>query len=623
MTDLLGLGAAGVRAYQAALVVTGDNVANADSTGYVRRTVSLSARPGAAGTPTSRDFGGGAGVLAGPVGRATDGLKLTTARAAAGDHERFAARGDWLERLQTLVTSSDLDGRIAGAFDAGTDLAAAPTSVAARRIFLDRLDQAATSFAGLGDKLAGLSGDIDAALAAGAGELNDATAALARVNVELRRTASGSSAANGLLDSRDRLLADIAAQVRISVEEGPRGVVSVRLGSGAGAPMLVPAFGSAVPVAARQGPSGAELLLDPTHRAEAVRLPASGRLAGLLEAAGRVAEARAEIDALADRFAADLNAWHAGGVDAFGDPGGSLFATDTLEITGGRANAGDAGIDFNLADGATLAPDGYRLLREPGGWSLSRLDGSASVSGAGPLLLDGVTVRPGSGAADGDSWTFARVTGARGLALRPVAPERLALADPFLVDADPRNRGGASLVVTTDAAATAFPAAPPYRLLVTTAGTAEISDIASGTLLATAPLDGTPIAGAGFSIAVTGTPRPGDAFRILATGAGSSDNGNIRALADIRRDAGTGATFEAGLDASVARIASGVSETRRLIDTALAVKEDTAKAADAISGVDLDREAAELTRLQAAYRANAQVISAARALFDTLLQVAQ
>ncbi len=623
MTDLLGLGAAGVRAYQAALVVTGDNVANADSTGYVRRTVSLSARPGAAGTPTSRDFGGGAGVLAGPVGRATDGLKLTTARAAAGDHERFAARGDWLERLQTLVTSSDLDGRIAGAFDAGTDLAAAPTSVAARRIFLDRLDQAATSFAGLGDKLAGLSGDIDAALAAGAGELNDATAALARVNVELRRTASGSSAANGLLDSRDRLLADIAAQVRISVEEGPRGVVSVRLGSGAGAPMLVPAFGSAVPVAARQGPSGAELLLDPTHRAEAVRLPASGRLAGLLEAAGRVAEARSEIDALADRFAADLNAWHAGGVDALGDPGGSLFATDTLEITGGRANAGDAGIDFNLADGATLAPDGYRLLREPGGWSLSRLDGSASVSGAGPLLLDGVTVRPGSGAADGDSWTLARVTGARGLALRPVAPERLALADPFLVDVDPRNRGGASLVVTTDAAATAFPAAPPYRLLVTAVGTAEISDIATGTLLATAPLDGTPIAGAGFSIAVTGTPRPGDAFRILATGAGSSDNGNIRALADIRRDAGTGATFEAGLDASVARIASGVSETRRLIDTALAVKEDTAKAADAISGVDLDREAAELTRLQAAYRANAQVISAARALFDTLLQVAQ
>jgi flagellar hook-associated protein 1 len=623
MTDLLGLGAAGVRAYQAALVVTGDNVANADSESYVRRTIRLETRPGAAGTPTSRDPAAGAGVLAGPVGRASDGLKLATARAAAGDHARFAARGDWLERLQTLVTSSDLDGRLAGAFDAGTDLAAAPTSLAARRIFLDRLDQAASSFAGLGEKLAGLSGDIDSALETGAGELNDATATLARVNEELRRTTSGSSAANGLLDSRDRLLADIAAQVKISVDEGPRGTVSVRLGSGAGAPLLVPAFGSAVPVAARQGPSGAELLFDPTHRAEAVRLPASGRLAGLLEAAGRVAAARAEIDALADRFAADLNSWHTGGIDALGDPGGALFATETLEIAGGLANAGTAGIDFSLADGATLAPDGYRLLRDAGGWTLSRLNGSASVAGPGPLVLDGITVRPGSGAAIGDSWELARITGARAVALRPVAPERLALADPFLVDADPRNAGGAGLAVTADAAAAAFAPAPPYRLLVTAAGTAEISDIATGSLLASAPLDGTPIAGAGFAIAVIGTPRAGDTFRILVTGAGSSDNGNIRALSDIRRNAGTGATLEAGLDASIARIATGISETRRLIDTALAVKEDTARAADAISGVDLDREAAELTRLQAAYRANAQVIAAAKALFDTLLQVAQ
>jgi flagellar hook-associated protein 1 len=378
-----------------------------------------------------------------------------------------------------------------------------------------------------------------------------------------------------------------------------------------------------VPVAARQGPSGAELLFDPTHRAEAVRLPASGRLAGLLEAAGRVAAARAEIDALADRFAADLNSWHTGGIDALGDPGGALFATETLEIAGGLANAGTAGIDFSLADGATLAPDGYRLLRDAGGWTLSRLDGSASVAGPGPLVLDGITVRPGSGAAIGDSWELARITGARAVALRPVAPERLALADPFLVDADPRNAGGAGLAVTADAAAAAFAPAPPYRLLVTAAGTAEISDIATGSLLASAPLDGTPIAGAGFAIAVIGTPRAGDTFRILVTGAGSSDNGNIRALSDIRRNAGTGATLEAGLDASIARIATGISETRRLIDTALAVKEDTARAADAISGVDLDREAAELTRLQAAYRANAQVIAAAKALFDTLLQVAQ
>lgn len=41
MTDLLRIGASGVRAYQAALAVTGDNVANADTENYVRRSLSL------------------------------------------------------------------------------------------------------------------------------------------------------------------------------------------------------------------------------------------------------------------------------------------------------------------------------------------------------------------------------------------------------------------------------------------------------------------------------------------------------------------------------------------------------------------------------------------------------
>ncbi len=40
---------------------------------------------------------------------------------------------------------------------------------------------------------------------------------------------------------------------------------------------------------------------------------------------------------------------------------------------------------------------------------------------------------------------------------------------------------------------------------------------------------------------------------------------------------------------------------------------------DSISGVNLDEEAADLIRFQQLYGANAQVISVARELFDTLL----
>ncbi len=627
MTDLLRIGASGVRAYQAALAVTGDNVANADTENYVRRSLSLTSAPAGAGSPFARETSGGGGVIAGAITRADDSLKTNGARIAAGDHERFAARSDWLSRLQDSVTGSALDARLGGFFDAGVDLAAAPTSTAARTIFLDRADQAASGFAALGADLARLDADIGSAMTATTTEINAITTGLARVNDELRRTQAGGAAANGLLDSRDALLAALAERVRVTVTEGARGAVTVTLGSGGGGAVLVPANGSAVRIGVRDIGAGPELVLDPTHGAVAVRLPASGSLAGLVEAQREVAAARLAIDALATRFATSVNDWAQQGSDALGDPGTPLFSTTTIAVTAGAANAGSAGIEVTLADGATPAPDGYRLVRDATGFTLARNDGSASISGAGTLVLDGLTVTPRAGAKTGDSWRLDPVGGAIGLALRPIGPDRLAVADRFVSDAGAGNRGNARLVARPDAGAAGFVGAPPLRITVTAfaagSGSADISDPVTGTIIATVALDGSFIPGTGFGFSLAGVPVAGDSFRLLATSAGSSDNGNARALALVRDATAAGGTLETSLDASLAGIASRLAETDRLAETAQGVRDDSARARDAVSGVDINQEAAELTRLQAAYRANAQVIAAARDMLDTLLGIAR
>jgi flagellar hook-associated protein 1 FlgK len=618
MTDLLAIGAAGVRAFQAALTQVGDNVANADTPGYVRRSVRLTTGGADAGAPLLRASGGGGGVMAGGIDRASDGLATNGARIAAGDHARFAARSNWLERLQTVVTGSDLDARLGGFFDAGTDLAAAPTSAAARTIFLDRTDQAATAFRSLGNDLARLADDLASATMAATARIDAASGALGRVNTELRRTAAGGVAANGLLDSRDRLLAELAQEVRISVTEGARGEVTVRLGSGSAGAVIVKADGAVTRIGVRESANGAEILLDPTHAAIPVQLPGSGTLAGIIEAARQVAATRSEVDAVATQFGTAINAWHAAGTDALGDPGTALLATRSLATTTGRANAGTAAIDVAVSDDQLLSPGGYRLLKDAAGWTLARVDGSASISGAGPLTLDGIAVRPGPSAVDGDSWALAIVAGAAGLGLRPLVPARLAVADRFLTDAGAANAGDGRISVGIDPLAAGFAAAPPYRIEVTAVGVGTISDIATGTVLASVAFDGSANAGAGFWFALSGTPAVGDSFRILASAAGSNDNGNARALADLRASADG---VETRLDATTAGIGSKLSETRRLAATALSVKDDAARALDTISGVDLDREAAELTRLQVAYRANAQVMAAARDLFDTMFGI--
>ena len=623
MTDLLGVGAQGVRAIQTALSIVGDNVANADTPGFVRRTVSFVTPVPGSDALFVRGGAAGVGVGIASVDRATDGLAMQAARTAAGDAARLTTRADWLGRLQTALGEGDLNARLGGFFDAATALASAPSSVAARGIFLDRAGQAADGFRETGAALAALSDDLDRAATGLAGEVNSLTAALSRVNDELRRTAPGGSGTNGLLDSRDRLLGDLADRVKITTIEGPRGAVEVKLGTGASAATLVPLSGNPVRIGVRDIGGGNTLVLDPTHAAIAVRLPASGSLAGMLEAARQTNTARAEIDGQASRFAAAVNASHARGTDALGDPGGALFATATLTTIAGKANAGTATVDTAIADAATLATGGYTVLRDPLGWTLARRDGSATVSGPGTLTLDGVTVTAGSGARDGDSWDLEPITGAAGLALRPIGPERLAVADRWLVDAGGANAGSGGIAIVLDPEAAGLPVLGTYAITIIAPGIADIVDPATGLTLATVPADGTAVQAAGFVFTIPANAVPGDSFRITAARAGSNDNGNIRVLAALRELSGPGGTFEGALDATVARAGTALAETRRLADSAIAVSADAAAASSAVSGVDLDREAAELTRLQTAYRANAQVMNTARALFDALLQAVQ
>ena len=616
MTDLLGIGAAGIRAYRTALGVVADNVANADSAGFVRRTVTLKAAPRAGGGgPLSLSVQTGSGVDVGALGRAYDGLKANAARNAGSDVARLDARGQWLARLQSVVGGADgqLNTALGGFYDGAEALSANPLSTAARTIFLDRADQAANAFRDTAGSIAGLARDLGAATSAATREVNGLTAALAGVNDDLRRAGGRDTAS--LLDERDRLLAGLGSYLRVGISEADDGQVTVRLGDGRNAETLV-SGGSAARIGVRDGANGAELVLDPTHAARAVRLPASGSLAGLIEAARAVGAAGATLDGLATRFADSVDAVQAQGVDRTGTDGTPLFARATLGVTAGAANAGAATIGVSVADGAVLDPQGYVLRRDAGAWTLIRTDGSGAVTGAGPLTLDGATVTPSPGARDGDGFVLATLGGAAGLSLRPLAPAQVAVSARWLGNAAAANVGTGQLGIAFDASASALPPLPAYMVRMLDAATCEVVDPATNTVLATAAIAGGSIAGAGFSFTITGVPVAGDSFRIVRAPANSLDTGNVRALIATRAGAG----IEDGLDAAVAGLASQISETNRLSDAATAVAADASRAADAVSGVDLDTEAAELTRLQAAYKANAQVIAAARELFDALLQ---
>ena len=621
MTDLLSIGASGVLAYRNALAVVGDNVANANTPGYVRRTLVLKTAPaGGVGDPLFRDIGSGTGAQAGTVARAYDALRTQAARNADSDVGRLTTRADWLTRVQAALGIGDasLTTRIGGFFDTARALSASPASPAARTLFLDSADGLAAQFQATATNLKGVAADLRSTATTMIAQVNGLTATLADVNLQLKGTGASGEAANALLDTRDRTLGALSALVRITATESADGSVAVRLGEGDGGPLLVSGT-AATRIGVQSGATGLDLVIDPTGAAQVTRLPASGSLAGLIEAGRQVATTTLSVDALATRIADAVNAQQTLGVDGNGADGTPLFVTRGLEAVSALGNAGSATLGVSVADAAPVSALGYVMRFDGSAWSLARGDGSGSVSGAGTLSLDGVTATPSSGARTGDTFTLNAVTGAGGLSLRRLVPAQIAAADRWLSDAGAANAGSVKLSTATDPAAAGLPALAAYRIDITGPATANVVDPTTGTVLSTAAIDGTSIAGAGFHFSLSGTGVAGDSFRIARTGAGSGDNGNIAAFAALRTQTGTGGTIEANLDGLVASIASTLSDTNALAHGATAVQADAARAADAVSGVDLDQQAAELQALQAAYRASSQVIQTARDMFNTLL----
>ena len=622
MSDLLAIASSGLRGYRAALEAMGENVANANTDGFARRDVQLRASAPGAGYTLARSADGGFGVDVAGIRRAHDAFLAGDARAATADRARLEATRIWLGEIETTLGSGEasIGPAITAFYNAGAGVAADPGSTVERNLMLGAADTVASRFRNAAASFETLDANLERELGSQVGEVNTLAKALAAVNDRLRRTPTLTGASGGLMDERDRLLGEMSAIVRVEVSEGYRGVATVRLGDGFG-PMLV-AGGAATRLTAARGATGLSVRAA-NDGADLTGFVTGGRIAGLLAGARQLDRSVVILDGLAGDLAATINAVHATGVDLAGAAGEPIFATRTVAVRGSPANTGTAALMTEVADGAPLSASGYRLRFDApsGDWLLARGDGSSSVSGPGALTLDGLTVQTSGDPADADLFLIDARSGAAGLSARLTDPAKVAAADAFIAGPALANRGSGRIDVAADASA-ALPPLGAYRVRMATATDFEIVDPATGTVLATAQpfVAGAWIAGAGFSFRLTGAPAVGDRFDIAASVNAAGDAGAIRRLVATRAAPVGLASFEQRWDREAGRVATRLADATTGFEAAQAADAAASGARDANSGVDLDREAADLIRFQQAYQASARVIAAARDLFDTMLQ---
>ena len=348
-SDLLSIAASGARAARGALDVTAQNIANASSDGYVRRSVQIEEVSAAGGQLRLGDISLSGSRIAGVV-RNADMFRQAEVRRTNSDLARASTELGGLENIESAVEQADVYSGIVEFEASLQQLASDPTdsslrasAVAGADTLARKFNIAASSLDAVGE---GLRFDASAAV----DQANTIGGELARVNLRLSRAGDGSSDQASLLDQRDSLLEKLSGIVDVSTAFATDGSVTVTTGGGA----TLVAGGSASTLSMATAADG---LVSFALDGAAVSFT-GGSLAGNASALSQVAQVRSRLDTLADSIASAVNSAQANGTALDGTAGQPIFA-----------GAGAAGMKVVVTEGSALAT-------APAGAATGSLDGA-------------------------------------------------------------------------------------------------------------------------------------------------------------------------------------------------------------------------------------------------------
>lgn len=323
MSDLLSIGASGVRAYQTALTTVGENIANMGVAGYQRRTATLAEINAGTGAQANARTGGNGVAITG-ITRSTDVYSAAALRASTADLSRTQAGATWLNRIEKATTGDQVSTRLTAFFTAATSLSAEPSSQALRASMIGAATSAAAAFTATGKAYDQMDADLDTNGNDTAAQLTELGNSLVQINDGLGRTQPGTTAAANLADQRDQILSQMSALSDIKATTDSIGRVSVTLGA-SGAP-FVDSRGSGGIGYTRAANGTASFTV--YYGGVARTLDSSGgATAGIVDGAQRVAAARSTLNGIATDFANGVNAMQAAGQDLNGNAGQPIFAT--------------------------------------------------------------------------------------------------------------------------------------------------------------------------------------------------------------------------------------------------------------------------------------------------------
>ncbi|WP_414676365.1 flagellar hook-associated protein FlgK [Limnobacter sp.] len=574
-TSVYGIALSGLNAARAGISTTSNNIANSNTVGYNRQQVIQQARPS-----TGSDVGFiGQGVDIASVQRVYSDFINSQEQKATSDAAFYNAKAQQIARVDAMIAddASGLSSALSIFFGAAQTLSTNPADLAARQNYLSSAETLSSRFNGLNTVMDELRSATNLKVRDTVEQLNNATSQIAALNnqiVTAQNQTSNGGPPNDLMDRRDKLILELSEQVQTTRVDMADGSTNLFLANGQSLVIGTTQFKVQTQVDP-QDPQN--LLVGMTTNVNGQdRLLAfdssslgNGALAGFLSfREDELTEYQNTIGLLAARIGQTVNDIQTAGVDLDNNPASALFS---------------------FGSSGSFVDDISRVVPN----------------------VNNSTVNP------------TQVT-LRGLDLSKLGPAEYEVQ---IVGSQPRYREVGSDGPFVPANLVTDPGGDYY----------EIRDPAGAPLLSFQLNNATPQEGDRFVLMPvreaalnmrTALDRPSEVAASSAVNPSIGNNENILAVAALQNSRtlfqsnnSAGVSISDGFNQLVSRVGNKTREFNLAAESRETVLNQVADSRDALQGVNMDEEAANLIKFQQAYQASGRVISLSKELFDQILSM--
>lgn len=227
LSQALATAMSGLRANQAALALVSSNVANAETPGYVKKTLNTIAT-------TTADYG--SSVRINGVNRELDQFVQTQLRTETSGAAYADIRSSFLANLQSVYGNPDSTGTLESALNALTTavqaLSTSPDSQSARIGVVNAAQTLAQQLNATSRGIQALRGSAESGLSNAVSTANNAMSQIATINNQLAGGGQTDASTAALLDQRDQYITQLSQLMDIRVVTNDNNRVSVFTNSG-------------------------------------------------------------------------------------------------------------------------------------------------------------------------------------------------------------------------------------------------------------------------------------------------------------------------------------------------------------------------------------------------------